>query len=91
MAFRTLNSEDRIAVGIGMIGYDRGWIRDGKYRRQNNQLEGYLRFHRGAAFDGRANRKRGMHLTYVGGKTDGVWCDVVKMLGHSMVIKLIIC
>lgn len=40
MAFRTLNSEDRIAVGIGMIGYDRGWIRDGKYRRQNNQLEG---------------------------------------------------
>lgn len=40
MAFRTLNSEDRIAVGIGMIGYDRGWIRDGKYCRQNNQLEG---------------------------------------------------
>lgn len=72
MSFRTLSSEDRIAVGIGIIGYDRGWIRDQRSCGLNNQLEGSLRFQRRAAFDGRANRKRGMRLTYVRGTMAGI-------------------
>ena len=72
MAFRMLNSEDRIAVGIGMLGHNRGWIRDQQYCRQNNQLEGSFRFHGRATFDGRANRKRGMYLRHVRGTIDGI-------------------